>query len=86
MTTLTASRARKEFFDMVKSANASHEVFRVCHPRGSVVVLSEDDYDGLVETLELLAIPGFRESMKRSVKQMQTGDTLSMEAVLGRGK
>ena len=32
---------------------------------------------------ELLAIPGFRASMKRSLAQMKRGDTLSLEEVLG---
>jgi hypothetical protein len=36
--------------------------------------------------LELLAIPGFRASIKRSVAQMKRGETLPLEAVLGAKK
>ncbi len=35
--------------------------------------MSEEDYENLMETLELLSIPGFRASMKRSVAQMKRG-------------
>ncbi len=45
--------------------------------------MSEEDYESLMESLELLAIPGFRASMKRSVAQMKRGQTLSFEEVLG---
>ena len=48
-----------------------------------MVLLSEEDYESLLETLELLSIPGFRASMKRSVAQMQRGATLPLEDVLG---
>ena len=47
------------------------------------MLISEEDYESLLESLELLAIPGFRASMKRSVAQMKRGDTLSLEEVLG---
>jgi len=45
--------------------------------------MSEEDYESLIESLELLSIPGFRASMKRSVAQMKRADTLSLEEVLG---
>jgi len=48
--------------------------------------MSEEDYEGLMETLELLSIPGFKESIKRSVQQMQKGETLPLEEVLGDSK
>ena len=83
MTTLTATSARKEFFDLVKGAAEGHRTFRIQHRRGAAVLMSEDDYDGLIETLELLSVPGFRESIKRSVTQMQKGETVSIAAVLG---
>ena len=83
MKTLTATNARREFFDLVKNATKKHNVYRIRHRNGAVVLMSEDDYDSLVETLELLSIPGFRKSIKRSVEQMEKGETLSFEDVLG---
>lgn len=82
MTTMSATDARREFFDLVKRASAGHRIYRIRHRKGSAVLMSEDDYESLMETLELLAIPGFRASMKRSVAQMKRGDTLALDEVL----
>jgi len=37
--------------------------------------MSTEEYESMVETLNLLSIPGFRESMKRSVDQINNGET-----------
>jgi antitoxin YefM len=83
MTTLSATDARREFFDLVKRATKGHRVYRIRHRKGAAVLMSEEDYESLLETLELLAIPGFRASMKRSVAQMKRGQTAPLEEVLG---
>jgi antitoxin YefM len=83
MTTLTATDARREFFEIVKRAAHGHKVYRIRHRSGAAVLMSEEDYESLLETLELLSIPGFRASMKRSVAQMKKGETLSLEEALG---
>jgi antitoxin YefM len=85
MTTLTATTARREFFDMVKGAAEGHRTFRIQHRRGAAVLMSEDDYEGLIETLELLSMPGFRKRLQSSVKQAKSGDTLSMDELFGSG-
>ena len=83
MAELTATDARRQFFDLVKGATKKHEVYHVRHRDGAAVILSEEDYEGLLETLDLLSVPGFRQSIRRSVRQMERGDTLSFEEVLG---
>lgn len=83
MTTLTATTARREFFDLVKSATEGHQMFRIQHRRGAAILLAEEDYEGLLETLELLSQPGFRKRLKASVKQMKKGETVSMDELYG---
>lgn len=83
MMTLSATQARREFFDIVKRATSGHRVYRIQHRKGTAVLMSEEDYDGLVETLELLSVPGLRESIQRSVKQIEQGDTVRLEKLLG---
>jgi antitoxin YefM len=78
MTTLSATTARKEFFDLVKGATEGHRTYRIQHRRGTAILMSEDDYEGLIETLELLSEPGFRARLKASVRQMHRGETVSM--------
>jgi antitoxin YefM len=83
MEILTATDARKNFFEIVKTATEKHIVYRIKHRKGSVVIISEEEYDSLVETLELLSIPGFKESMKRSVNQVKKGESVSYDDVFG---
>lgn len=86
MTTLTATEARRDFFDLVKSVNEQHTVHHIHHRKGDVVMLSQENYDSLVETLELLSIPGFKESIQTSVKEAKRGETYSFDEVFGLSK
>ena len=81
MANINATQARKEFFDLIKDTITKHEVFHIHHRQGDVVLMSEEEYSSLQETLELLSIPGFRESIAKSVKQVEAEDTFSMEEV-----
>ncbi len=83
MTSMTATKARRDFFDVVKGATDKHKIYRIHHRHGSVVMLSEEEYNSMVETLELLSIPGFRQSIKKSAGQMRKGETVSFEDVFG---
>ena len=80
---ISATDARRNFFEIVKGATEKHQIFRIQHPKGSVVMLSEEEYESLIETLELLSIPGMLKSLNRSVNQMNDGDTYSMNEVFG---
>ena len=81
MTTLTATDARKNFFELIKKTNDEHEIFRINHRSGGAVLISEQEYDSLNETLALLSTPGFREDFEQSRLQEQKGETLSYEEV-----
>jgi antitoxin YefM len=83
MTTIPATAARRDFFDLVKGAAEGHQTYRIQHRKGTAVLMAEDDYDSLIETLELLSIPGFRASIKRSVRQARAGQTISMDQLFG---
>ena len=63
MTSVTATTARKEFFDLVKRALKLREPVRIQHREGDLVMLAEEDYEGLLETLELLSVDGMMESL-----------------------
>ena len=80
---ITATDARRDFFEIVKGATEKHQVYRIQHRKGSVVILSEAEYDNLIETLDLLSTPGCLKSLKRSVDQMNNGETYTMDDVFG---
>ncbi len=86
MATLTATDARRGFFDMIKGAAKKHRIYHIHHKKGDVVLMSEEEFDSLRETLELLSIPGFRKSISKSVKQMKKRETVSFNEVFGNTK
>ena len=86
MTTLSTTQARKKFDDLVNCIAGGHRVFRIRHQAGDAVLMSEADYDSLLETLELLSVPGFRASIRRSLRQAARGQTRSLEDVFGASK
>ncbi len=84
MTTLSASNARSRLFDLVKRTTAAHEIYRIHHRSGDAVLISEAEYDSLVETIELLSIPGFRASIRRSLRDLKEGRSYSLDEVFGK--
>lgn len=63
MTTLTASQARSQLYRLMDEAAESHEPLLITGKRNNAVLVSEDDWRAVQETLYLLSIPGMRESI-----------------------
>ena len=80
---MTATDARKGLFDIVRGATERHEIYRVHHRSGNVVIMSEGEYESLLETLSLLSAPGFQEGFEHARAEAESGDTLSFEDVFG---
>jgi prevent-host-death family protein len=64
MPTLTATEARSKLYRLIDQAASSHEPIVITGKRGSAVLISEDDWRSIQETLYLLSIPGMRESIR----------------------
>jgi antitoxin YefM len=82
-TEITATDARRDFFEILKDATEKHEIFRILHRKRPVVLLSAEDYDNLIETLELLSTKDFSNRLQQSVDQIRKGETYSIEEVFG---
>ena len=80
---ISATKARQQFFELVKGAAERNEIYHIRHPKGGAVLLSEDEYDSILETIDLLSTPGFRRKFTQAQQQAQTGDTVSFEDVFG---
>ena len=68
MTTLTASQARTELYKLLDKVAVSHEPIQITGKRNNAVLISEDDWSAIKETLYLLSIPKMRESIKKGLK------------------
>jgi prevent-host-death family protein len=58
MTTLTASEARAGLYRLIDQAAESHKPIVISGKRSNAVLISEEDWSAIQETLYLLAIPG----------------------------
>ena len=68
MTSLSASQARANLFKLMEQAADSHEPIQITGRHRSSVLISEEDWRAMQETLYLLSIPGMRESIRDGLK------------------
>jgi prevent-host-death family protein len=73
MTTLTASQARMRLYKLLDHTSDAHEPVQIMGRRHNAVLVSEDDWRSIQETLYLLSIPGMRESIRRGLKASVKG-------------
>ena len=69
MTTLTVSEARADLYRLIDQAAESHKPVVISGKRANAVLISEEDWSAIQETLFLLAIPGMRESIKDAMAE-----------------
>ncbi|MBN8495528.1 type II toxin-antitoxin system Phd/YefM family antitoxin [Accumulibacter sp.] len=69
MTTLTASEARANLYRLIDQTAESHEPIHISGKRRSAVLVSEEDWMAIQETLYLLAVPGMRESIREGMAE-----------------
>jgi len=69
MATLTASEARANLYRLIDQTAESHEPIHISGKRRSAVLVSEEDWMAIQETLYLLAVPGMRESIREGMAE-----------------
>lgn len=68
MTTLTATQARGRLYRLLDFIAQSHEPIQITGKRHNAVLISDDDWRSIKETLYLLSIPGMRNSIQKGLK------------------
>lgn len=68
MVTITASQARERIYRLIDELNQSHEPIQITGKRGSAVLIAEEDWRAIQETLYLLSIPGMKESIREGME------------------
>jgi prevent-host-death family protein len=63
MITLTATEARANLYKLLDEIAQTHEPVLITGKRVNAVLVSEDDWRAIEETIHLLGIPGMRESI-----------------------
>ncbi len=81
--TLTATEARQHFYQLLRKSVQGHVPVKITSKNGDAVILSEEDYEGLLETLELLSVPGMRKSVREAKADIRAGRTKSLKELFG---
>lgn len=67
MTAITASEARANLYRLIDEAASSHQPLLISGKRNNAVLVSEEDWTAIQETLFLLSVPGMRESIREGM-------------------
>lgn len=67
MTTFNATEARSKLYALIDETTATHQPIVITGKRGNAVLLAEDDWKAINETLHLLSVPGMRESIQEGM-------------------
>ena len=63
MMSINAAKARAELYKLLKQVSESHEPIQIKGRSSSAVLVDEDDWRSIQETLHLLSVSGMRESI-----------------------
>ena len=69
MTSLNVTEARANLYKLIDGTTANHEPVVITGKRGNAVLLAEDDWNAINETLHLLSVPGMRESILEGMQE-----------------
>ena len=82
--TVTATAARQDFFHLVRKSVKGHVPVRITSKEGDAVLMSEEDYESLVETIELLKTRGLKRSLQRAERDIKAGRVYTIDQVFGK--
>lgn len=69
MTSLPVTQARARLYQLLDETAASHEPIQITGKRSNAVLVSEDDWRSIQETLYLISIPGMRDSIRKGLAE-----------------
>ena len=81
MTTTTITNFRKNVYSMVENTVRFNEPVHITTKDGNAVIISEEEYLGLIETLYLTSVPGMKEKLIEGLNTPLT-ETVSEEEVV----
>ena len=72
MSTITATEARSSLYKLIDQASDSHQPITITGKRNNAVLVSEEDWKAIAETLHLTSIPGMSHSIQDGLAQPLT--------------
>lgn len=68
MTVLNATEARSKLYSLIDETAKTHQPIVITGKRNNAILLSEEDWNAISETLYLTSIPGVAESIKEGME------------------
>lgn len=69
MTILNATEARSKLYRLIDETAETHEPIIITGKRRNAVLVSEEDWNAISETMYLLSVPGMRESIREGLSE-----------------
>ncbi len=69
MTILNVTEARSKLYKLIDETAITHQPITIKGKRSNAVLVSEEDWNAISETLYLLSVPNMRESIKSGLKE-----------------
>jgi len=83
MNTMTITTARQGFLDLPEKVQ-DEPLFVTKHGRPVMTLISVDQFEGMLETIEILSDQVFAKRLQKSIEQAKAGKTVSLEAAAAR--
>jgi prevent-host-death family protein len=68
MTSMPVTQARTKLYKLLIEAAASHEPIKITGKHANGVLVSEEDWGSIQETLYLLSVPGMRAAIRKGME------------------
>lgn len=79
MRTINVTKARADLYNLLIEASESHEPIQITGKKSNAILVSEEDWRSIQETLHLLSIPGMRESIIEGLNADVAADTQELD-------
>lgn len=79
MSAIPATNARSELYRLIHQVNQEAEPVTITSKRGNAVLIGEEDWRSIQETLYLSAIPGYVESVRQAEAEGLEGASPELE-------
>jgi len=79
MSIFNATEARSNLYSLIDEANQTHKPIVITGERGNAVLIAEEDWNAINETLYLMSIPGVRESIREGLATELADTNLSLD-------
>jgi prevent-host-death family protein len=83
--TIPIAEAKKNLSAIIKDIDEKYDRFTITkNGISKAVLLSSDEFEGLLETIDILSRKEERDAIARAKKQVRSGQTVSLKDIKGR--